>query len=182
MKLRVIGGLLMMLCVLVFQPGAPTLTQQLLIPLGMAVGTALIVRNLLAVLITAALLGLIQTNWAEFVPLLKGTLFGISAGGAASTTADPLAWVAGLAYPLLAMASLLLALGILGARFRRHIAATRAVREARRGNRPGPDPGQEADSHEGGDTVPATSDTSATSDTPNPSGTPDADQERPHEG
>lgn len=113
---RLLGGALLLLCVLNYQPGTVSVLQQLLVPVGMAVGTALIVRNLLAVLVTAALLGFIQTRWASL----------FSSGSA------PTDWIANTAYPLLAIGCTLWAGYILWVRFRAYMQATAPARNARR--------------------------------------------------
>lgn len=113
---RLLGGALMLLCMLNYRPGAENLLQQLILPLGMAVGTALIVRNLLAVLVTAALLAFIQTRW--------NSLF---ATGSTNTE-----WIANSAYPLLGIGCTLWAGQILWARFRSYMRATASARNAHR--------------------------------------------------
>lgn len=120
---RLIGGALMLVSVLSYQPGTTGVLQQLLLPLAMAVGTALIVRNLLAILITAALLAFIQTRW--------GQLFSIGDSGSD--------WIATTAYPLLAIGCTLWAAYILRARFRGYMQATAEARNARREQAQRPD-------------------------------------------
>lgn len=117
---RLLGGALMLLCALSFQPGSLGLLQQLLLPVGMAVATALIIRNLLAVLLTVALLAFIRTRWEE--------LF--------STGPE---WIAATAYPLLAIACTLWAAQILRARFRVYMQATAEARSIRRQQAQRPD-------------------------------------------
>lgn len=108
MKYRILGGAIMLACVLLFQPGADTALQRLWLPLCMGVSAALLLHNALAVLATGALLGLIRTDLA---------------GGD---------WISATAYPIVGGLCALAALWILVQRYRRYMVATREARAAQR--------------------------------------------------
>lgn len=106
MSLRLLGGALLLLCVLLFQPGAETPLQRLWLPLLMGIGAALTLRNVLAVVVTGALLGMIRMDLA-------------------STD-----WISARAYPAIAIACALASVWILARRFRAYMLATREQRRA----------------------------------------------------
>ena len=106
MSLRLMGGALLLLCVLLFQPGAETTLQRLWLPLLMGIGAALTLRNVLAVVATGALLGMIRMDLA-------------------STD-----WISARAYPAIAITCALASVWILARRFRVYMLATREQRRA----------------------------------------------------
>ncbi|MGI9325940.1 MAG: hypothetical protein ACR2PZ_12020 [Pseudomonadales bacterium] len=108
MSIRFVGGALLLMCVLLFQPGAETATQRLWLPLLMGIGAALTLRNALAVLVTGALLGMIRMEIG-------------------STD-----WISAQAYPAIAITCALAAVWILARRFRLYMIATRAQRRAQK--------------------------------------------------
>lgn len=106
----------MLACVLAFEPGAETVLQRLILPLVMATAAALVLRNLLAVLATGALLSAIQTDWQH-------------APGPGPTT---LGWIDATAYPIIGVLCAVATTIILLRRFQRHIQSTAAARAAKR--------------------------------------------------
>lgn len=110
MTLRLCGGLLVLGCVLLFDPGAPTLLQRLWLPLAFGAGAAMVLRNVLAIAVTGALLAALRSD-------LAGD------------------WVTAVAYPIIGLACAAVAAGILLQRYRRYSRATRAARAAARASR-----------------------------------------------
>lgn len=113
---RIAGLTLLGVLVVVYQPEQQSLVHRLAVPVAMAVATWLLVQNVAAVALGAGLLAAIHS-----VP----------------GSAD---WVRGIAYPLLAGASLILLVLVFVQRFRRRIAATHEARwQHRRSHRQGDD-------------------------------------------
>lgn len=108
MKLRIAGAVVMILCVLVYEPQSVLWWQRLVVPIMMAVATAAIVKNVLAVAIAGSLLALIHGNLA----------------------AED--WITALAYPTLALLGTMLVLALLIRRFQKRIQATHQARWANR--------------------------------------------------
>jgi hypothetical protein len=108
---RVAGVALLAVLTVVYEPSAGGPLQRLLIPIGMAVATGLLVQNAAAVAIGAGALSAIH---------------------AAPRSAD---WIDAIAYPLLALCCAGILAAILLRRFRRHIADTHDARWRHR--RPG---------------------------------------------
>lgn len=119
MKLRLAGGALMLLCVLLFAPGAQTDLQRLWLPLLMGVGAMLILRNVVAIAATGALIACLRLDF----------------GGD---------WISAWAYPAIAIGCAAVCGYLLGRRFQQRIQATRADRAAQRQQRTGSDPGTDA--------------------------------------
>ncbi|MFK7915767.1 MAG: hypothetical protein AB8B93_17755 [Pseudomonadales bacterium] len=120
MKLRLAGGALMLLCVLLFAPGAQTDLQRLWLPLLMGVGAMLILQNVLAIAATGALIGFLRMDF----------------------NGD---WISALAYPGIAMGCAAVCGYLLGRRFQQRMRATRADRAAQRQQRSGQNPDQDPD-------------------------------------
>ncbi len=110
MILRLAGGLLVLGCVLLFEPGATSLLQRLWLPLAFGVGAAMVLHNILAITATGALLAALRSN-------LAGD------------------WVSAIAYPAIGLACAGIAAGILLQRYRRYSKATRAARVEARASR-----------------------------------------------
>lgn len=101
---RIAGLLALGLLVVLYQPEAGGAVNRLVIPVGMALATLLLVQKILAVALGAGLLAAIH-----------------SAPGSGD-------WVLGIAYPALAAVCAVILLLVAGARYRRHIAATHEAR------------------------------------------------------
>lgn len=107
---RLAGVALLALCVVVYEPAADSVLQQLALPLGMALAAWLMVQNLVAVALGAFLLAAIHGD---------------------PGASDP---VTGIGYPVVAAAAGLTLLGIFVRRFRARIEATHEARwQGRRG-------------------------------------------------
>jgi hypothetical protein len=108
--LRVAGTVILMVTLVIYEPGVDTVLQNLMVPLLMALGALALVQNLAAVALGSTVLATIHTDF-----------------NAAS-------WVSRIAYPVIAVTggSILLIIAI--NRFRARIAATRAARWADRRN------------------------------------------------
>ncbi|MEM1229452.1 MAG: hypothetical protein AAGI15_02865 [Pseudomonadota bacterium] len=100
----------MLASVLLYEPGAVTVLQRLLLPLLFGVGAALVLRNVLAVAATGAVLAALHAD-------LAGD------------------WISAAAYPLIGTACAAVAAVILGRRYRNYVRATRADRAAARAAR-----------------------------------------------
>ena len=98
--LRLAGVLLIVICLVVLQPGSTELLQRLVIPLLLALGACWLVQNLAAVALGAAVLAAVHSD----------------------LNADD--WVEALAYPLLAACSATVVLVVVLRRFARRIALT----------------------------------------------------------
>ena len=110
---RVAGLVLLGVLVVAYQPESGGPVQRLLIPVGMALATWLMVQTVMAVALGAGLLAAIHSD-----------------PGAGD-------WIAGSAYPLLACLCGIILGVVLVQRFRRHIAATHDARwQARRNGGP----------------------------------------------
>ena len=108
MWLRVLGTAVLALSLLVYQSGATSLWQSLLLPLIMAAAAWALVQNLAAIAFGTLVLAIIHTDLSA------------------------IDWVPRLAYPAIALAAALALITIAVARFRRTIAATREARWANR--------------------------------------------------
>lgn len=108
LPLRIGGLVLLGVLVVVYHPEQGDPLNRLLIPIGMAIATWLLVRNAAAVALGAGLLAAIH-----------------SAPGSGD-------WIRGIAYPLLAAVCAVIVAVIFGQRFRRRIAATHEERWRRR--------------------------------------------------
>jgi hypothetical protein len=108
---RIAGLLSLGALVVVYQPEHADTVNRLLIPVGMAVATWLLVQNVTAVALGAGLLAAIHGDLGS---------------------SD---WIRGVAYPLLASACGLVVAMAFVQRFRRRIAATHEERWRRRRNR-----------------------------------------------
>ena len=112
MKLRLLGGAIMLLSVLLFAPGAETDLQRLWLPLLMGVGAMLILQNVVAIAATGALIGLLRLDFSGD-------------------------WISALAYPGITALCTALCGFLLGRRFQERIRATRAARAQQRRQRTG---------------------------------------------
>lgn len=110
MKLRLLGGALMLLCVLLFAPGAQTDLQRLWLPLLMGVGAMLILNNVLAIVATGALLGLLRLDFSGD-------------------------WISAIAYPTITAVCVAVSGYLLGRRFAANVRATRSARAKQRQQR-----------------------------------------------
>ena len=108
--LRLAGVLLIVICLVVLQPGSAELLHRLVVPLLLALGAYWLVQNLAAVALGAAVLAAVHSD----------------------LNADD--WVEGLAYPLLAACSAAVVLIVALQRFARRISRTHEDRWRRRAN------------------------------------------------
>jgi hypothetical protein len=107
-----IGGLVLLgALVMVYQPEQGDLVNRLLVPVGMAIATWLLVQNLAAVALGAGLLAAIHGDLGS---------------------AD---WIRGIAYPMLAAGCGIVVAVVFARRFRRHMAATHEQRWRQRQSR-----------------------------------------------
>ena len=110
MKYRVLGGALMLVCVLLFAPGAHSDLQRLWLPLLMGLGAMLILQNVVAIVATGALLGFLRLDFSGD-------------------------WISALAYPTIALLCAAVCGFLLGRRFQARIRTTRAARIQQRQQR-----------------------------------------------
>lgn len=101
---RLAGLAVVLVCLALFEPGAPGLVHRLVYPLMMAAGAWALVQNGVAVALAGTVLAVIHTRL-----------------GATD-------WISGLAYPALAVAGGLILLGSAVRRFRRRIIETHDAR------------------------------------------------------
>lgn len=123
---RLLGVVVVLLCVVAYAPEQGGLLQRVALPLVMGISAIFIVQNVLSVMLAGTLLAGIHSNWAAVSFSLAGQ-------------PDNAAWIAGIAYPLISLLCFTVAVAILVRRFRAHIRATHDERwEARRDSK-GPD-------------------------------------------
>jgi hypothetical protein len=101
---RLIGLAALLVCLALYEPGAPGVLHRLVYPLVMAAGAWALVQNGIAVAIAATVLAAIHTD------LQSGD------------------WVSGIVYPALVLAGAIVLLGSAALRFRRRIADTHQAR------------------------------------------------------
>lgn len=111
--LRVLGTVIIVAVLLIYEPGAEGIIQRLGLPLVLAGGALALVQNPAAVAIGALVLSVIHSDLS-----------------AAS-------WIPAVAYPLTAAVAALVLATIGWRRFRKNIAATREARWANRDHRAG---------------------------------------------
>ncbi len=105
---RIAGLLLLLVAMVVYEPGGDQLLHRLLMPVVMAAGAVLLVQNLAAVALGALLLATIHSDMGS---------------------PD---WIEARAYPALAVVAGVILLTVLGRRFHRRIVDTREARWAPR--------------------------------------------------
>jgi len=101
---RLFGLAVLLVCLALYEPGAPGVLHRLVYPLAMAAGAWALVQNGVAVAIAGTVLAAIHTELH---------------------TGD---WISGIAYPVLVVAGGALLLGTAALRFRRRIADTHDAR------------------------------------------------------
>jgi hypothetical protein len=104
LRWRVLGVALLAICIVAYEPAAETAWHRLWLPIGMAGAAWLMVQNLAAVCLGAALLAGIHSD---------------------PGSAD---WIPARAYPAVALIASIVLAAILARRFRAHIRATHAAR------------------------------------------------------
>jgi len=101
---RLIGLVVLLICLALYEPGAPGVLHRLVYPLVMAAGAWALVQNGVVVALAVAVLATIHMR----------------------PGADD--WISGIAYPVLAVSGGLILLGLATRRFRRRIAETHDAR------------------------------------------------------